>query len=265
MSEPAPRLIPLGWVIGKKIEPAKEAKCWKCGAVGPYLCQPCDEAQEAQWLEERRAEMRRTLDTEILALARAGGLPHKFLPFTPAGLDPITVRTLRRLFEDWREGKTLGLGFWGASGTQKTGAAAEAFKQFIRQRLERLAAGDALKRGPWPLWKSWPDLVDQLLSLKNDYHRQMEYQDLVNDLERTPLLVLDDLAAEAKWKNVEASKAGGELYRIVNARNERNLTIIWTSNYDTTKLAADYYEARTISRLSEMAPPVRLLGKDRRL
>jgi hypothetical protein len=241
----------------------KTPTCYACGKPGFYACPECEAKREAEECAGRRQVIVDNLDKLVARITRNQGMPDFYQTFTPAGLESILQRTLQGVFKAWDEHRWVGVGFWGTTGGMKTGAAAEGFKEFVRRNLKRLAAGQGFIVGPWPVWKCWPDLLDELREDKraspHTYAMKMEA------LIEAPMLVLDDLGAEAKWKDTESSYSGQELYKIINSRSERSKPIIWTSNYDTTKLAADYYEARTISRLSQLARPVRVMAKDHRL
>lgn len=86
-------------------------------------------------------------------------------------------------------------------------------------------------------------------------------QEYLDSLNRFPLLILDDLAAERKTEYMAEI-----VYNVIDARYRAGLPLIVTSNLTGEELqsAADMQYKRAFSRLYEMCVPVKVEGKDRR-
>ena len=90
------------------------------------------------------------------------------------------------------------------------------------------------------------------------FNGKQEYYDSLN---RFPLLILDDLAAERKTEYMSEI-----VYNIIDARYRAKLPLIITTNLtsDEIKNPNDIAYARTFSRLLEMCFPFKAEGTDRR-
>lgn len=86
-------------------------------------------------------------------------------------------------------------------------------------------------------------------------------QDYYDSLNRYPLLILDDLAAERKTEYMQEI-----VYNVIDARYRAKLPLIVTTNLtaDELKHPAEITNQRTFSRLFEMCLPIKVEGEDRR-
>lgn len=88
---------------------------------------------------------------------------------------------------------------------------------------------------------------------------KQEYYDSLN---RYPLLILDDLAAERKTEYMSEI-----VFNVIDARYRAGLPLIVTTNLTSEELKhpSDISYQRTFSRLLEMCIPIKVEGKDKRL
>ena len=88
-----------------------------------------------------------------------------------------------------------------------------------------------------------------------------EQQEFFARLNRYPLLILDDLAAERKTEYMN-----GIVYSVIDARYRAGLPLIVTTNLTAEELKnpSDMSNIRTYSRLLEMCHPIKVEGKDKR-
>jgi DNA replication protein DnaC len=86
-------------------------------------------------------------------------------------------------------------------------------------------------------------------------------QEYLDNLNRFPLLVIDDLAAEGKTEYM-----GELIYSVIDSRERAKLPIIITTNLTKEELEkpADMTYKRIFSRLFGNCIPVKVEGKDRR-
>lgn len=110
--------------------------------------------------------------------------------------------------------------------------------------------------------KGVPVLVTQFTRIRNELWGMSEgRQEYLDNLNRFPLLVIDDLAAESKTEYM------GELvYSVIDSRERAKLPIIITTNLTKEELEkpADMTYKRIFSRLFGNCIPVKVEGKDRR-
>lgn len=87
-------------------------------------------------------------------------------------------------------------------------------------------------------------------------------QEYYDGLNRFPLLILDDLAAERKTEYMSEI-----VFNVIDARYRAGLPLIVTTNLTSEELKhpSDISYQRTFSRLLEMCIPVKVEGKDKRL
>lgn len=88
-----------------------------------------------------------------------------------------------------------------------------------------------------------------------------EQQEFYDGLNRYPLLILDDLAAERKTEYMNEI-----VYSVIDARYRAGLPLIVTTNLTAEELKnpSDISNIRTYSRLLEMCHPIKVEGKDKR-
>lgn len=145
-------------------------------------------------------------------------------------------------FSEFRE-KGKGLLLFGTVGTGKTYAAA--------------CIANAL------IDKGYPVLMTNFARIANTvggmWEGKQEYYDSLN---RFPLLILDDLAAERKTEYMSEI-----VFNVIDSRYRAGLPLIVTTNLTSEELKhpSDISYQRTFSRLLEMCLPVKVEGKDKRL
>lgn len=130
-----------------------------------------------------------------------------------------------------------GLILMGTVGTGKTHLAA-AITHYLAER------GIGVKFG---------NIVDLFEDLRNSYNTD---DDILLDLKRVPLLVIDDLGKERKTEWTQE-----QIYAIVNYRYEHNLPLVITTNCTVKELNTRLGDA-TMSRIREMCEPVKVVGED---
>lgn len=91
------------------------------------------------------------------------------------------------------------------------------------------------------------------------FEGRQEYYDSLN---RFPLLVIDDLAAERKTEYMSEI-----VYKVIDSRYRSGLPLIVTTNLTAEELKhpSELGYKRTFSRLLEMCLPVKVEGKDKRI
>lgn len=145
-------------------------------------------------------------------------------------------------FSEFRE-KGKGLLLFGTVGTGKTYAAA--------------CIANAL------IDKGYPVMMTNFARIANTvggmWEGKQEYYDSLN---RFPLLILDDLAAERKTEYMSEI-----VFNVIDSRYRAGLPLIVTTNLTSEELKhpSDISYQRTFSRLLEMCLPVKVEGKDKRL
>lgn len=110
--------------------------------------------------------------------------------------------------------------------------------------------------------KGVPVLVTQFTRIRNELWGMSEgRQEYLDNINRFPLLVIDDLAAEGKTEYM-----GELIYNVIDSRERAKLPIIITTNLTKEELEnpADMTYKRIFSRLFGNCVPVRVEGKDRR-
>lgn len=110
--------------------------------------------------------------------------------------------------------------------------------------------------------KGIPVLVTQFTRIRNELWGMSEgRQEYLDNLNRFPLLVIDDLAAEGKTEYM-----GELIYSVIDSRERAKLPIIITTNLTKEELEApaDMTYKRIFSRLFGNCIPVKVEGKDRR-
>lgn len=214
---------------------APDCECVECGDTG-YLPDrpdvPCQSCERGRTIAQRT---RRELDWQALCPPR----------FRDCRLDSHPNLAVVREVEDWLEvgverGQNLLLS--GPIGTGKTGLA-------IGVLRELFLAGRTVRFG------TVPDLMQALRP--QDPNKEPEMHASIRDLQRTQVLLLDDLGAErpTEWQ-------AEQLYMVINGRYERGLPTIVTTNRDDF---AARIGARAMSRFSEDLHAVAVLGADLRL
>lgn len=211
----------------------------------PYcLCQ-C----EVEKREREEAEMKRQELSRKIREYRRMGFPESMMPewtFDNAdGTNDKIMEAARRYainFDDFRkQGK--GLLLFGTVGTGKTFAAA-------------CIANALIDRGIPVLMTNFARIANTVGGM---WEGKQEYYDSLN---KFPLLILDDLAAERKTEYMSEI-----VFNVIDARYRAGLPLIITTNLTSEELKhpSDISYQRTFSRLLEMCLPVEVKGKDKRL
>ena len=111
--------------------------------------------------------------------------------------------------------------------------------------------------------EGYPVLMTNFARIANTvggmWEGKQEYYDSLN---RYPLLILDDLAAERKTEYMSEI-----VFNVIDSRYRAGLPLIVTTNLTSEELKhpSDISYQRTFSRLLEMCLPVKVEGKDKRL
>lgn len=230
--------------------------CHKCGTpkecaitvfgedrVVPCLCKCAAEARE----EAERQRQHQEFLLRCEKYRRAGFADSSMHAWTFANDDmsnPLITKAMQKYVEHFDELKAQGKGLllYGEVGTGKTYAACEVANALID--------------------KGYPVLVTKFSRLSNTlqgmYAGKQEY---IDNLNKFPLIVLDDLAAERDTEYMQEI-----VYDIIDSRYRANLPMIITTNLSGAKLKNpdNTSKARIYSRILERCHPVEVKGADRR-
>ena len=207
------------------------------GEVKAITC-ACKEAElEAAALEEKRKRVEalrvRCLPTESMhrrVFATAGNEDH--------------ISKARIYVENWEEVQrdSIGLMFWGNTGTGKTYAA-----QCIANAL--------IDREIPVYYTSAVDLIAKLMD------KDTRRDELMDKLRRVPLLIIDDVGAER-----DTAFSREQLCAVIDARNESGKPLIVTTNYTASQMKScdDPVLQRIFDRLRSCCVPIAVVGESKR-
>lgn len=211
----------------------------------PYCLCKCEvEKREREEAEIKRRELARKV-SEYRRMGFPESMMQEWTFDNSDGTNDKIMGAARRYalnFDDFRkQGK--GLLLFGTVGTGKTYAAA-------------CIANALIDRGIPVLMTNFARIANTVGGM---WEGKQEYYDSLN---KFPLLILDDLAAERKTEYMSEI-----VFNVIDARYRAGLPLIITTNLTAEELKhpSDISYQRTFSRLLEMCLPVEVKGKDKRL
>jgi DNA replication protein DnaC len=213
------------------------------------------------WAREAREDYEREVRRELAAALIPKRMSGWTLASHPQLQDAVPVA------EEWLRrhaaGERHNLLLFGPVGTGKTGLAVGVLRAFIEGTGPDFAP--ATEESVEPGEGLFLNFRDFLAELRRSYSTGAPLA-VSERARRAPLLVLDDLGAERP-----TAHARDELAVLVEHRHGHELPTVVTSNYEPGELARrlGHDEAlighRIVSRLTQGAMQVRLIGPDRRL
>lgn len=201
------------------------------------------ESEREEELRKQRNEMERLKKLRDSSLMDAKFRESTFRSFVETKVNARVLKLCRRYAEGFDEmyAKNQGLLLWGGFGTGKTYAAA-------------CIANYLLDRTVPVVMTSFVKILQSMQGFKNDD----EEQRFINLMNRSRLLVIDDLGTE---RNTDFALE--KVYSVVDSRYREGKPLILTTNLtlEQMKAATDLRYARIYDRIFEMCYPIEFKGQ----
>lgn len=218
--------------------------CAQCGEHRVYndgLCYRCFGESYEQAVRQRQLQAwQRDIDFRLAA----AGMDSKYIPASFAACDDHTPSAVKDQILSWAKSPKGMLYVWGPIGSGKTFLAAAAMREWMM-------TNDGAR------WIFVPEMFS-LLKAGMDGKRSGWDETQFRQLFRVPFLVVDDIGAELSgpWQRATIALLIAQRY------NADQPTLI-TSNLSLPEMVTAI-DDRTVSRIIEAAPTIRLLLSDRR-
>jgi DNA replication protein DnaC len=252
-------LQPYGAYLGftNKVFWRRELQRCDCSKAQEYWKEH-DRFEEEKKAKEQREEEEKAYQEKLERLMKNSKMGERFKTrtfenFQITNKNEQAFNTIKKYADNFEiyKNKGLGLILTGSYGTGKT-------------HLTAAVCIDLMHKGYQPIFGTMITLLERIKATYDDDYAKENEEQVINQYINCDLLIIDDLGKEkpTEW-SIE------KLYYIVNARYEKNLPLLITSNYDIEKLkdrltVKDNFETAEaiVSRIFEMCRGLNMVYED---